>query len=172
MQEKFTFNIESPRFKRKMVLFKEETETREHVVLKLVAYILFYDPRLKIEVAIGTHYKPDLVVEGDFGVPEVWIDCGRVTLKKVEAIATKFRRTRIVLVKSERGETMAFRKHVLKKTGDLGNVEMVHFDKGFVEGIASFLDRNNDLVQWQVTEDDIAVALGDEVFESKVHLLK
>ena len=110
MQEKFTFNIEAPRFKRKMIFFKEETESREHVVLKLMAYLLFYDERLKIEAEIGTHYKPDLVIEGDHGVPEMWIDCGRITLKKIESLAEKFKRTKIVIVKGEKNETLSFRK--------------------------------------------------------------
>lgn len=171
MQEKYTFNIQSPRFSKKMILVKDEMETREHVVLKLLSYILFYDPRLKVEFSIGTHYKPDLVIEGDYGVPELWIDCGRVTLRKLESVASKFRRTKILIVKSEKGETLAMRKLALKKVEDLSHVQFVFFDAGFVAGIAECLGRNNDLVQWDVTEGCIAVALGDEVLESTVHIL-
>lgn len=171
MQEKFTFNIEAPRFKKKMIFFKEETESREHVVLKLLAYLLYYDERLKIEVAIGTHYKPDLVIEGDHGVPELWIDCGRITLKKVESLSSKFKRTKIVIVKSEKGETVSFRKQADRKVETFENMQFVYFDRGFVASLAESLNRSNDVVQWQVKEQVIGVALGDRVFESSVNLI-
>ncbi len=171
MQEKFTFNIEAPRFKKKMIFFKEETESREHVVLKMLAYLLFYDERLRVEVAIGTHYKPDLVIEGDHGVPSLWIDCGRVTLKKIESLAGKFHRTKIVIVKSEKNETLSFRKQAERRVGDFKNIQYVYFDPGFVARIAEALNRSNDVVQWQVTEQVIGVALGDRVFESSVNLI-
>jgi len=171
MQEKFTFNIEAPRFKRKMIFFKEETESREHVVLKLMAYLLFYDERLKIEAEIGTHYKPDLVIEGDHGVPEMWIDCGRITLKKIESLAEKFKRTKIVIVKGEKNETLSFRKQAAKRLESFEKVQFVYFDRGFVAGLAEALNRSNDLVQWQVAENVIGVALGERVFETAVNLV-
>lgn len=171
MQEKFTFNLETPRFKKKMILFKEEQETREHVVLKLLSYVLFYDPALKIEVGIGAHYKPDLVIEGDHGVPVLWIDCGQVTLRKFDAIVTKYRKTRILIVKSEKRETEAFRKLALKRNEEVSQAQFVYFNKGFVQALADSLDRSNDVVQWNVTETDIGIALGEQVFESTVHFL-
>lgn len=171
MQEKFTFNIEAPRFKRKMIFFKEETESREHVVLKLMAYLLFYDERLKVEVAVGTHYKPDLAIEGEHGVPEMWIDCGRITLKKIESLAEKFRRTKIIIVKSEKNETLSFRKQAAKRLESFEKVQFVYFDRGFVAAFAEALNRSNDLVQWQVAENVIGVALGERVFETAVNLV-
>ena len=187
MQEKFTFNIEAPRFKKKMIFFKEETESREHVVLKLLAYLLFYDEMLRVEVAIGTHYKPDLVIEGDHGVPSLWIDCGRITLKKIESLAGKFRKTKIVIVKSEKNETLSFQKQAERRVGDFENIQYVYFDRGFVARIAEGLNRSNDVVQWQVkgkpfgqapedssangAENVIGIALGDQVFESSVNLV-
>jgi uncharacterized protein YaeQ len=171
MEEKFTFQIRSPRLEKKIILFKHDTETREHVVLKLLAYVLFYEPGLKVEVGIGTHYKPDLVVEGDFGVPRLWIECGYLTVKKLEWIARKFQKTRVVVVKGEKNETVMFRKVALKKIGDLPNVRFFYFEAGFVAGLAESLAKNNEFVQWSVTEEAIAVALGESVFESTVHTL-
>ena len=43
MIEKFTFDIVSPKISRKLILVKNVGERREHIVLKLISYILFYE---------------------------------------------------------------------------------------------------------------------------------
>jgi uncharacterized protein YaeQ len=171
MQEKFTFNLETPKFKKKMILFKEDLESREHVVLKLLGYILFYEEDLKIEVSIGTHYKPDLVVEDRPGIPKVWIDCGKITLKKIETIAGKYKRAKFYILKCLKHEAEMFRKQAGKRIEDMANITFIHFDRGFVEGIAAHLNRSNDLVMWHVDENTVGIALGDHVFESAVFYL-
>ena len=50
-------------------------------------------------------------------------------------------------------------------------VQFVYFDRGFVAGLAEVLNRSNDLVQWQVAENVIGVALGERVFETGVNLV-
>ena len=169
MQEKFTFNIETPRFKKKMILFKEELESREHVVLKLLAYVIFYDERLKIEFSIGTHYKPDLVIEGDHGVPELWIDCGKITLKKVEGVTSKFKRTKIIILKKGKTEAVSLKKLSEKRVDSFENLQFLYFDRGVVDGIADVLDRSNDLMVWDVTENTLGLAFGEHTFETVIH---
>ena len=65
MIEKFTFNIEFPKKTKKIILIKTDNEARQHIVLKLLAFLIYYADNLKIEAEVGWHYKPDLVRLGE-----------------------------------------------------------------------------------------------------------
>ena len=49
MIEKFTFELHTPKIKNeKIILVKDLGELRSHVVMKLLAYMIFYDAGLKV----------------------------------------------------------------------------------------------------------------------------
>ena len=169
MIEKFTFELHAPKVTEKLILVKEELEAREHVVMKLLAYLLYYEPGLKVEVDAGMHYKPDLLVMGDHGIPSLWIDCGQVALKKVESLAGKLRTTRIVIVKETADKMQKFRKIVEKKVEHEERIEYLAFEKGFVSGIAEALNRGNHFTLYGVMENVIGVAVNDQIFESTLY---
>ena len=166
MIEKFTFQLHSPKVDKKLILVKAETERRVHVVLKLLSYLLFYDPRLQIDVPVGMHYRPDLVIPGDHGVPVLWIDCGHIAKRKTESLAKKLRHTRFVIVKSTKHELGEFKKMVENKIDYGERLEYLAFENGFVDSIADALGRMNDATLYAVMENVIGIALNDEVFES------
>lgn len=170
MIEKFSFELQLAKIKKKMIFVKADGERREHVVLKVLAYMLFYDPELKVEVDIGMHYKPDLVLlrPGE-QVPDIWIDCGQVTTLKVQTLARKLKRSRIIFMKETDRELHQFKKLIEKKVEDESRIECIAFDDGFVSGIAGELERANQAVMYPVMEDVIGLALNHSVFESRVH---
>ena len=181
MIEKFTFDLQMPgatylaragapqasakSVKKKLILVKSDCELHTHVVLKLLSYMLFYDPRLQIEMGVDMHYKPDLVIPGDH-VPELWIDCGQVALKKAESLSDKLRATRICIVKETKREMDQFRRVVEKKAAHADRIEYLAFENGFVAGLAAALQRTNEVTLYEVLENVIGVALNDQVFES------
>lgn len=169
MIEKFTFDIQAPRVRDKLVLVKAEGELRAHVVLKLLAYMIFYTPGLKVEVAVDMHYKPDLVLMGDHGVPKVWIDCGKIAIRKVESLAAKLRASKVVLVKETKSELDQFRKVIAKKVEHMERLEFLAFEKGFTAGLAESLRRTNEVTLYPVMENVIGLALNDEVFETHLY---
>ena len=169
MIEKYTFDIVAPRIKKKLILVKNINERREHVVLKLLAYLLFYEPRLKIECDIGMHYRLDLVIEGDHGVPELWIDCGQVSLEKADKLSRKLKSSRVIFIKESAAEMERFRKTLEKKVEHAARIEYLSFDSGFVAGIAEHLDRSNEFTLYAVDETTIGVTTGGNVFETHLH---
>lgn len=169
MIEKFTFELASPKVNEKLVLVKGESEHRAHVVLKVLSYLLFYDPRLAIDAEVGMHYKPDLSVQGEFGLPELWIDCGDVTLKKVRSLARKLKNTRFVLVKASRRNLEQFRRTMENKVEHFEKIEFLAFENGFVDSVAEALQRTNDMTMYEVMENVIGVALNNQVFESALY---
>lgn len=169
MIEKFTFELHAPKIKHeKIILVKDLSELRNHVVLKLLAYMLFYEPGLKIEVSAEMHYKPDLLVPGEH-TPKLWIDCGKVTLKKVESLAGKLRNTRIVFLKETRRELETFKKLVEKKVEKPEQLEFLAFEPGFITSLANALERTNIVTLYEVMPEVIGVALHDQVFESNLY---
>ncbi|MBU3759394.1 MAG: YaeQ family protein, partial [Candidatus Omnitrophica bacterium] len=147
MIEKFSFELQLGKIRKKMIFVKAEGEKREHVVLKVLAYMLFFEPELKVEVDIGMHYKPDLVVmaPGEH-VPSVWIDCGQVTILKVQSLARKLKHSRIIFMKQTQRELQQFKKLIERKVEDESRIECIAFDEGFVPEVAQSLERTNQAV--------------------------
>ncbi len=152
-----------------MIVVKDITESHAHVVMKLLAFLLYYDPRLVIEKSVDMHYKPDLVIPGDHGVPELWIDCGKIALKKVDTLSRKLKTSRLVIIKENKREMESFRKLIDKKVEHALRVEYLAFEPGFVTAIGENLKRTNEVMLYEVMENVIGVALNDQVFESTLY---
>ncbi len=174
MVEKFTFDIQAPKISgKKIILVKKEVELREHVVMKLLAYALYYDPELKVEVSAGLHFEPDLFIPAEHlhSPPKLWIECGKVGLGKVESLAAKMRHTRIIFIKETKRELSVFKNMLEKKVERASGgtpLEFVAFEPEFVSGIAAALEKNNQFTLYPVMENVIGVAINDQVFESEM----
>ena len=137
--------------------------------MKLLAYLLFYEPGLEIEKSVDMHYKPDLAIQGEHGLPKVWIDCGKIAVKKVDTLASKLRASKFVIVKETKKEMDLFTKLMEKKIDHPESVEYLSFEKNFIVQIADALQRNNEVTLYDVMENTIGVALNEEVFESTLY---
>lgn len=171
MIEKFTFELQGPKIppQEKLVLVKNLCELRNHVVLKLLSYLLFYNPELKVGVSAEMHYQPDLFIPGDHNIPKLWIDCGKIALKKIDSLATKLKNTRVIFVKESKRELDVFKKLIEKKIEKGERLEFLAFDAGFVLSLGNSLQRTNHIALYSVMENVIGIALNDEVFESTLY---
>lgn len=169
MIEKFTFELHAPKIPHEKIIFvKNETELRIHIVLKLLAYMLYYEPGLKVEISADMHYKPDLLVPGEH-VPKLWIDCGKVALRKVESLTGKLRNSRLVFLKETKRELDVFKKLLLKKVEGADRLEFLAFEPGFVSSVAAQLERTNHVTLYEIMENVVGVALNDQIFESTLY---
>lgn len=168
MIEKYTFDLHFSKKHKKLILVKNASEGRIHVLLKLLAYMLFYDERLEIEKDIGMHYKPDLVICEPPSLPELWIDCGQISLEKVDTLSRKLKQTRIVILKRSRSELRNFTRMAAKKVSYPERIEYLAFEKSFLENLAASLQKKNQLTLYPIGDTAIGVALGDEVFETEL----
>ncbi len=171
MIEKFTFEVCAPKIppQTKIILVKDLSELRNHVVMKLLSYLIYYDTELKVEVSADMHYKPDLMIPGDHGVPKLWIDCGKIALKKVGALATKLKNTRVIIVKEAKRELDVFKKLVDRKIDYSERLEFLSFDAGFIAQVSNALQRTNHITLYSVMENVIGIALNDEIFETTLY---
>lgn len=167
MIEKFTFNLQMKKGNKRLILVKMDSEQREHIVLKLIAYLHFHMPGLQIEADAGMHYKPDLVLFRPDGAPEIWIDCGYVSITKAESLARKLKHTKIIIVKQTAREVKQFRELLGRRDADLERLQFLSFEEGFISSLAAALERKNDVVLYPVHEDVWAIAMNDQIFESR-----
>ncbi len=125
---------------RKLVLVSQDTETLEHMALKLAAYLLFYNENPIVGIksdhpAIGhQEFQPDLLCLNEAGEIKIWIECGNVATHKLDKLIRRNRQARIVVLKSTLHEAQnlrrAFEKNDIKHSN---RVEVLTFPEGFGE---------------------------------------
>ena len=59
-----------------LTLARHPSETEERLMVRLLAFVLFADPRLAFGRGLSTEGEPDLWQHDDTGVVERWIDVG------------------------------------------------------------------------------------------------
>jgi uncharacterized protein YaeQ len=146
MRTKFTFNITCNGRARKIVLAQASSELTQHVAMKLLAYLLFFDREPQVEVSVGQHYKPDLVCVDEDGHVTLWVDCGSTALQKLDRVATKNRRAEIFIVKPTRGLLEPYRERASRRVRRDERVRYLAFEDGFVNVVVEHLQRSNDLM--------------------------
>ena len=122
---------------------------------------MFIKKRPRIDEDAGWHFVPDLIARNDGGDIILWVDCGSVSVKKADTIATKVRDSIefYVFRKTER-DMDQFYKQIQDKVKHLQNVKCISFDDGFVDGIGECLDRTNNLEAY-ITDEMITVTISN-----------
>jgi hypothetical protein len=115
---------------RKLVLVPSETETLEHLALKLSAALLFWDHgpgevSLKHPALMGQEFLPDLACFDETGAFKLWIECGKVALHKLGKLTRRIPDSRIVVLKSSEADARRFRADVSEQLERGGRVEVL-----------------------------------------------
>ena len=106
MSVRYIFSLKSEEGRRplpsKIIIGQEATETIDHVLLKLVAYLIFYRERLQIDAREHMEnlpFLPDLVqLDYELRV-KLWIECGECSLPKLHKLAVKVPEAEIWIIK-------------------------------------------------------------------------
>ena len=160
---KYSFNIQANDCKidqtEKLVIAAFNNESGSTIALKLIAYLMFIKRRPRIDEDAGWQVVPDLIARDDSGAITLWVDCGSVSTKKADTIATKVRDSIefYVFRRTER-EMDQFYKGIQDKVKHLQNVNCISFDEGFIDGIGESLDRTNNLDSY-VSEEMVTVTI-------------
>jgi uncharacterized protein YaeQ len=142
--QKYSFDLVCNEESRKLVLTRATEESEQHLAMKLVAYLLFFDRRLKVEAGVDQHYKPDLVRTDGRDVT-LWVDCGQISIHKLDKIATTNHAADIVVVKPTRRSAESHRRQAQKRVRRMERVSYVMFDDGFVDALAAALSTRTGL---------------------------
>ncbi len=171
MKAQYTFNIQANGVPPKLIVIKATDESEEHIIMKLLSYMMFYREGIKIEQKAGQHFKPDLFVGGENHQPVLWVECGKTALNKLDKVATKNHKCDIYIVKNNTRELLPYYERARKKVKRVERVKFVCFDSGFVDSLASALQRTNDVsvVEFEAGKQ-ISLSFNDVNYESAIYI--
>lgn len=129
LRRKLTFHAHN----RTLVLVKRPSEKLEHRLMMALLWALYLPqyPDVRVEVAIGTRYKPDLVALDAHGQPRFWAEAGEVSLDKLRVLCGRYRATHLVFAKWNMN-IMPFAgllERALHDTRRTAPVELICFDE-------------------------------------------
>ncbi len=147
---KYSFNIQVSDGREdqseKLVISAFNEESGSNIALKLVAYLMFIKQRPRIDEDAGWQVMPDLIARDSAGSISLWIDCGSVSVKKADLIATKVRDSiEFYVFRKTQREMDQFYRQIRDKVKHLNNVNCISFDEEFIDNLGQSLDRTNNL---------------------------
>jgi hypothetical protein len=151
---KYSFQLESRDPRRalpyKIIIGRDTPETEAHVVLKLLAYLLFFRERLQIEVNLhddSIPFVPDLV-QLDYELrPALWVECGECSVDKLDRLAVKAPEAELWVVKRSRGEVEALARAMTRMELRRNRYRLLGLDAAMFEEVCGLL-RNRNRVFW------------------------
>lgn len=167
MASKYTFHLGE---REKIVQERRGGESQRHIMLKLLAYILYYERGPRIEIAVSDSkrdYRPDLVAFDAAGEIALWIDCGQITLRKVDDLTRQQRGAEIVVIKPTLKEMEGYAQQATKKVRLIERVRFLGFDAEFVANLIAGLGHNNTLT-WTREEARLCITMNGVDYVSTV----
>jgi uncharacterized protein YaeQ len=166
---KYTFDLTRDGESRKLVLVRTTNESEQHLALKVLAYLLYFGERPTVEVGVGQHFKPDLVCVAGRDVT-LWIDCGEISLHKLDKISTTNHRARIVIVKATRRAAETYRAQAEKKVRRPERITYIGFDAGFVDQFVAALTTRTELAAaLDAEQKSLQVVINDVSLRTAIH---
>jgi uncharacterized protein YaeQ len=96
MSARHVFNLRSADPRRvlpvKILLVQDATETFTHILLKILAFLMFQRERLLIEPSLDDDhlpFRPDVAQLDYEGRITLWIECGECLVEKLDRLAVK-----------------------------------------------------------------------------------
>ncbi|ADP85524.1 YaeQ family protein [Nitratidesulfovibrio vulgaris] len=133
-----------PDLQRRFLLQAAEGELAWHIALKLIAFILWMEHEPQVEMGVGWHYKPDVVIRDADGKVRLWGDCGNIAVRKIERVAGWLPQDGVLhILRRGRRDAGQLADSLRGKGRDPSKVRITAFDDGFVDGLAASLDTTN-----------------------------
>ncbi|MFX1506877.1 MAG: hypothetical protein ACFFDC_12305 [Promethearchaeota archaeon] len=120
---------------RRIILRKGRMESKLHIILKILAYCYFWDRNLVIEPFTRVNrFRPDLIAwtkseipTEEKPIPDLWIECKQVKLKKLERLSRILPFTQIIWINSKQSLTRTLKNlHSRRRKKDFpSNVQLI-----------------------------------------------
>lgn len=120
----------------RLILVPRREETLDHLALKLAAYAMFnarepsVEPSSNHPALIGTDFRPDVMALDEAGTVNLWIECGAVTINKVDKVTRRFPYARVVVIKATEREALRLRADVDENVRHARRIEIWAFKDG------------------------------------------
>ena len=153
MSAKFVFNLQSQDRRRdlphKVLLGQRENETTRHILLKFLAYILFFRERIQIEGNLHNDnipFEPD-IVQLDYELrPKLWVECGECSVNKLNKLAVKVPEAEIWVVKRSLSDSQHLFAALAKEGLRRDRYSLIGLDETMVNEMVGLLSTRNALL--------------------------
>ncbi len=152
MAGKYSFHLRSEDRRRdlpsKIIIGQNDTETHAHILLKLLAFVIFHRERLQIEARLDNDaipFEPDLV-QLDYALrPKLWIECGECSVAKLDKLAVKVPEAEICVVKRSPAEAEHLLAAMAKADLRRDRYALVALDHEMFTEMCALLQSRNEL---------------------------
>lgn len=153
MNAKYSFSLQSEDKSRalpgKIIIGQNTTETVAHVILKLMAYLLFYRDRIQIEVNLrmdNIPFVPD-IAQLDYELrPILWVECGECGTSKLHKLAVKVPDAEIWVVKRSLADAKSLFEAMEKMELRRDRYGLVGLDASMFDELCGLLESRNNLL--------------------------
>ncbi len=145
---------------RRLILRRGRVESKLHIILKILAYLYFWEEELVIEPLIRVNrYRPDLVSwrESEIPtklekIPDLWIECKQVKIKKLSKLSRTLPLSKIVWVHTFQSLSRVMNNAKSKIKYQLtSNVHMIGIDASPVTWNSLEESISTKSLRWEVT---------------------
>ncbi|MBI5802832.1 MAG: YaeQ family protein [Verrucomicrobia bacterium] len=153
MSAKFSFNLTSEDRRRadlprKILIAQHDGETVAHVTLRLLAFLIFWRPRLQVETNLHQDdipFVPDLA-QFDYQLRlALWVECGDCTVAKLDKLAVKCHDAEIWVVKRSPAEMERLRLAMKKAELRENRYSLLALDAEMFEEVCGLVQQRNEV---------------------------
>jgi hypothetical protein len=157
---KYNFDLKSEERRRplpnKIIVGRKETETVKHVMLKFLAFVLFYRERIQIEPRLlddNIPFEPD-VIQLDYSLrPSLWVECGECGVGKLHKLAVKVPDAEIWVIKRSLADVQSLCRAMEKEELRRHRYGLIGLDAAMFDEMCGLLSPRNQLT-WFTGEFD------------------
>lgn len=153
MSAKYSFNLTTEDRRRadlprKILIAQHDGETVAHVTLRLLAFLIFWRPRLLIETNLHQDdipFVPDLA-QLDYELrPALWVECGECSAAKMDKLAVKCHDAEIWVVKRSAAEVELLRQAMTKAELREDRYSLLALDSEMFDEVCGLVQQRNDV---------------------------
>jgi hypothetical protein len=152
MSGKYSFHLKSEERRRplpnRIIVGQKETETVKHVMLKFMAFVLFYRERIQIEPRLlddNIPFEPD-VIQLDYSLrPSLWVECGECGVGKLHKLAVKVPDAEIWVIKRSLADVENLCRAMEKEELRRNRYGLIGLDSAMFDEMCGLLGPRNQL---------------------------
>jgi uncharacterized protein YaeQ len=134
-----------------------------------LAYVYFdLAPAVEKRIARDYRFKPDLALE-DNGKIRLWVECGKVSIKKLIKISHDFPDSRIYVFREDEKSAKVLTRDFDQKAKGSVNVSFIYFEKEFIRNLSASIMKVNSAV-YDKNPDRMEIYLNGSKYISAVNM--
>lgn len=114
----------------RVILVPKPEEKVDHLALKLAAFTMFHshhpivDPSAQHVALHNIDARPDLFILNEAGDISTWIECGEVSINKIDKLTRRLPSARLVVLKSRQRQATQLRESLYDQVRQSSRVEI------------------------------------------------